>query len=140
MSILILEESGERNKHRDRFRIREISARETVAMFNMTGYVELKRLLTKVEAIEEKLMPNELEILRSLKADYVEPPNPDSFDATSLNVILRNVEIRKGTRFDPRRDGGRVINLPRRGVSNKNQTAATCVPFAGASALSSRAA
>ncbi len=42
-------------------------------MFNMTGYVELKRLLTKVEAIEEKLMANELEMLRSLKAKYVEP-------------------------------------------------------------------
>ena len=93
---------------------------ETVAMFDMTGYVELKRLLTKVEAIEEKLMPNELEMLRSLQAKYVEPLNPDPFDVTSLNVMLRNVEIRKGYRFDPRRDGGRVINLPRKGVSKKN--------------------
>ena len=109
-------------------------------MFNMTGYVEPKRLLTRVEAIEEKLMPNELEMLRSLKAHYVEPLNPDPFDVTSLNVMLRNVEIRKGYRFDPRRDGGRVIDLPRRGVSKKNWTAATCVPVAGASALLSRAA
>ena len=109
-------------------------------MFNMTGYVEPKRLLTKVEAIEEKLMPNELEMRRSLKANYVEPLNPDPFDVTFLNVSLRNVEIRKGYRFDPRRDGGRVIDLPRGGVSKKNWTAATCVPVAGASALSSRAA
>ena len=70
-------------------------------MFDMTGYAELKRLLTKVEAIEEKLMPNELEMLRSLKAKYVEPLTPDPFDVTSLNVMLRNVEIRKGYRFDP---------------------------------------
>ncbi len=89
-------------------------------MFDMTGYVELKRLLTKVEVIEEKLMPNELEMLRSLQARYVEPLNPDPFDVISLNVMLRNVEIRKDYRFDPRRDGGRVINLPRRGVSKKN--------------------
>ncbi|MCZ6607827.1 MAG: hypothetical protein O7A64_09200 [Alphaproteobacteria bacterium] len=34
-------------------------------MFNMTGYVELKRLLTEVEAIEEKLTPNERDMLRS---------------------------------------------------------------------------
>ena len=88
-------------------------------MFDMTGYVELKRLLTKVEAIEEKLMPNELEMLGSLQAKYVEPLNPNPFDATSLNVMLRNVEIRKGYRFDPRRDGSRVINLPRTGVSKK---------------------
>ncbi len=100
--------------------MREISARETVAMFNMTGYVELKRLLAKVQAIEEKLMPIELEMLRSLQAKYVEPLNPDPFDVTSLNVMVRNVEIRKGYHFDPRRDGGRVINLPRRGVSKIN--------------------
>ena len=89
-------------------------------MFDMTRYVELKRLLTKVGAIEEKLMPNELEMLRSLQAKYVEPLNPDPFDVTSLNVMLRNVEIRKGYRFDPKRDGGRIINLPRKGVSKKN--------------------
>ena len=91
-----------------------------MAMFDMTGYVELKRLLTKVGAIEEKLMPNELEMLHSLQAKYVEPQNPDPFDVTSLNVMLRNVEIRKGYRFDPTRDGGRVINFPRRGASKKN--------------------
>ncbi len=89
-------------------------------MFDMTGYVEPKRLLTKVEAIEEKLMPNELEMLRSLLAKYVEPLTPDPYDVTSLNVMLRNGEIRKGYRFDPKKDGGRVINLPRRGVSKKN--------------------
>ncbi len=91
-----------------------------MAMFHMTGYAELKRLLTKVQAIEEKLMPNELEMLRSLLAKYVEPLNPDPFDVTSLNVMLRNVEIRKGYRFDPKKDGGRVINFPRKGVSKKN--------------------
>ena len=89
-------------------------------MVNMTGYVELKRLLTEVEAIEEKLTPNELDMLRSLKAKYIEPLNPDPFDVTSLNVMLRNVEIRRGYRFDPRKDGGRVINLPRTGASKKN--------------------
>ena len=89
-------------------------------MFDMTGYAGFKRLLTEVEAIEEKLMPNELEMLRSLQAKYAEALNPDPFDVTSLNVMLRNVEIRKATRFDPGRDGGRVIDLPRRGVSKKN--------------------
>ena len=89
-------------------------------MFDLTGYAEFKRLLTKVEVIEGKLMPNELEMLRSLKAKYVAPLNPDPFDVTALNVMLRNVEVRKGFRFDPKREGGRVINLPRKGVSKKN--------------------
>ncbi len=47
MSTPILKEAGERNKPRDGFRIRGISTRETVAMFDMTGYVALKRLLTE---------------------------------------------------------------------------------------------
>lgn len=89
-------------------------------MFDMTGYAELKRLLTKVEEIEEKLMPNEFEMLRSLKAKYDDPLSPDPFDVTALNVMFRNVEIRKGYRFDSSRDGGRVINLPRTGGSKKN--------------------
>ncbi len=89
-------------------------------MFNMAGYAEVKRLLAELEAIEERLMPNELEMLRSLKAKYIEPLTPDSFDQTSLNVMLRNVEIRKGYRIDPRKDGGRVIDLPHIGASNKD--------------------
>ena len=90
-------------------------------MFNMTKYVELTCLFTELEAIEDRLMPNELEMLRSLKAKYIEPLNPDSFDMTALNVMLRNVEIRKGYHFDPRKDGGRIINLPRTGASKKQK-------------------
>ena len=32
--------------------------------------------ITKVEVIEEKLIPNEFEMLRNLQAKYVEPLNP----------------------------------------------------------------
>ena len=89
-------------------------------MFNMAAYVEVKRLLDEIGAIEEGLMPNELEMLRSLKAKYAEPLSPDLFDVTSLKVMLRNVEIRKGYRFDSRKDAGRVINLPRTGGPKKD--------------------
>ena len=89
-------------------------------MFNMAGYAEVKRLLAELEAIEERLMPNELEMLRSLKVKYTEPLTPDPFDQTSLNVMLRNVEIRKGYRFDPRKDGGRIIDLPHIDASKKD--------------------
>ncbi len=82
-------------------------------MFDMAAYVEVKRLLDALGAIEARLMPNELEMLRSLKAKYAEPSSPDPFDVTSIEVMLRNVEIRKGYRFDPGKDAGRVIDLPR---------------------------
>ena len=82
-------------------------------MFNITAYTELKHLLKEAAAIEDGLMPNELAMLRSLKAKYSEPLNPDPFDVTALNVMLRNVEIRKSYDFDPRKEAVRTIDLPR---------------------------
>ena len=82
-------------------------------MFKIAEYSELLRLLEEAQALEQALMPNELEMLRSLKAKYDEPMSVDPFDLTALNVMLRNVEIRKSYQFDPKKDAGRVIDLPR---------------------------
>ena len=84
-------------------------------MVELVAYVALQRLIDAAEAVEESLMPNEREMLRSLKSKYAAPMDVDPFDATALEVILRNVEVRKGYDFDPRKDGGRVIDLPRTG-------------------------
>ena len=84
-------------------------------MVELVAFVALQRLIEAAEAIEESLMPNEREMLHSLKSKYAAPIDVDPFDATALEVILRNVEVRKGYRFDPRKDGGRVIDLPRTG-------------------------
>jgi uncharacterized protein YcbK (DUF882 family) len=81
-------------------------------MFDMTAYAQLRVLLSELEKIEDTLMPNELEMLHSIKAKYTDPQSPDPFDSTALNVILRNVEVRKGFKIDPKKDTGRVINLP----------------------------
>ena len=84
-------------------------------MVELVAYVALQRLIEAAEAVEESLMPNEREMLHSLKSKYAEPMDVDPFDTTALEVILRNVEVRKGYDFDPRKDGGRVIDLPRAG-------------------------
>ena len=84
-------------------------------MVELVAFVALQRLIEAAEAIEESLMPNEREMLHSLKSKYAAPIDVDPFDATALEVILRNVEVRKGYEFDPRKDGGRVIDLPRTG-------------------------
>ena len=84
-------------------------------MVELVAYVALQRLIDAAEAVEESLMPNEREMLHSLRAKYLVPIDVDPFDATALEVILRNVEVRKGYDFDPRKDGGRVIDLPRTG-------------------------
>ena len=39
-------------------------------MFNMAGYAEVKRLLAELQALEEKLMPHELEMLQRLAAGH----------------------------------------------------------------------
>ena len=44
---------------------------------------------------------------------YAEPVSPEATDVTCLEVILRNVRIRRGYDFDPATDGGRIIDLPR---------------------------
>ena len=83
-------------------------------MFNLTNYADVKRLLGELETLEDQLMPNELEMLHNLCDKYAEPITIDPFDATALNVMLRNIEVRKGYAFDVKKDAGRVIDLPRR--------------------------
>ena len=82
-------------------------------MFNMAAYAEFKRLIDELGALDDQLMPNELETYRSLAMKYAEPMSPDPIDTSCLEVILRNIEIRRGYNFDPKTDGGRVMDLHR---------------------------
>ncbi|MBT3628700.1 MAG: hypothetical protein HOM52_18175 [Rhodospirillaceae bacterium] len=82
-------------------------------MVKLVAYTEFKDALEQAAAVEEALLPNELEMLHSLIAKYGEPLDLDPFDVTALEVILRNVEVRKGYRIDVKKDPARVIDLPR---------------------------
>ena len=84
-------------------------------MVNLARHVEAQRLLERLAAVEDALLPNELEMVRHLRAKYAEPGVTDFDDVTVLEVILRNVEIRKGYGMDPKTDGGRVYELERKG-------------------------
>ena len=83
--------------------------------FNLAAYAGFKERLDVIAAIEGQLIPNELETYRSLALKYADPITPDPTDVACLDVIARNVEIRKGYNFDSKTDGGRVIDLPRKG-------------------------
>ena len=83
-------------------------------MFNLTDYADVKRLLGELETLEDQLRSNELEMLHSLCDKYTEPIAIDPFDATALNVMLRNIEVRNNYAFDVNKDAGRVIDLPRK--------------------------
>lgn len=82
-------------------------------MFDMARFVEVKQLLEQVELVESELTSNEREMFRSLLSKYDEPGDTAFDDRICLEVMLRNVEVRKGFNFDPARDPGRVIDLPR---------------------------
>jgi hypothetical protein len=81
-------------------------------MVNLTAYNELKRLVAELEAVEDKLTSNELEMLHSLRGKYSEPVDADPFDITALQVMLRNIEIRKGYNMDVHKDPIKVVNMP----------------------------
>ena len=70
-------------------------------MTNLLRHTEVTALLERLEGLEDRLLPNELEMLRALRAKYAEPGVTDFDDARCLEVILRNVEIRKGHRGGP---------------------------------------
>ena len=82
-------------------------------MVKLAAYAEFKTMLGRAAEVEDELLPNELEMLHSLNAKYSEPLNLDPFDVTAIEVILRNVGVRKGFNLDVKKDTARVIDLPR---------------------------
>ena len=68
-------------------------------MAKLVAFAQFQSMLSRAVEVEEELLSNEIEMLHSLGAKYAEPLTPDPFDITALEVILRNVEIRKGYRF-----------------------------------------
>ena len=84
-------------------------------MPKLIDLVQVNRLLDQLAAVEEKLTPNERELFHTLKAKYREPGATSFDDKTCLEVMLRNVEIRRGYGLDSKDTIGRIIDLPRTG-------------------------
>ena len=83
-------------------------------MPKLSELAEVMGLLDRLAAVEEELTPNERELFLSLKAKY-EAPGTGSFDdKVCLEVMLRNVEVRRGYGLDPQDTVGRIIDLPRK--------------------------
>ena len=82
-------------------------------MVNLAAHAEVLRLLAEVEGVAADLTPNELEMLSHLKSKYATADHGDFDDKICLEVMLRNVAIRKGYAIDPKRDAARVIEVTR---------------------------
>ena len=82
-------------------------------MVNLAYHAEVLKLLAEVEGIAADLTPNEQEMLSHLKSKYAVPEHGDFDDKICLEVMLRNVAIRKGYTMDPKNDAARVIEITR---------------------------
>lgn len=65
-------------------------------MVNLAQYAQIKTLLDEVAGLADELSPNERELFHTLAARYEEPVTGTFDDKVCLEVMLRNVEIRKG--------------------------------------------
>lgn len=65
-------------------------------MVNLPHYAEIKALLEEVAGLAEDLSPNERELFHTLALRYEELVTGTFDDKTCLEVMLRNVEVRKG--------------------------------------------
>ena len=70
-------------------------------MTNLARHAAVTELLERLERLEDRLLPNEREMVAHLRLKYAEPGVSDFDDAQCLEVILRNVEIRKGYQDGP---------------------------------------
>lgn len=80
-------------------------------MVNLVRYAEVMDLLDQVEGQAEALMANEIEMFATLKARYAEPVDGLFDDALCLQLMLRNVAIRKGHGVDPKAGFRQPIEL-----------------------------
>ncbi len=82
-------------------------------MVKLADHAEGLKLLAEGEALAADLTPNELEMLSHLRSKYAVPDHGDFDDKICLEVMLRNVAIRKGYSMDPKSDASRVIEVTR---------------------------
>ena len=83
-------------------------------MVNLAHYAEIRTLLDEVTAVVDQLAPNERELFHTLAARYEEPVTGSFEDKTCLEVMLRNITLRKGYGMKPS-EATRQVELARKG-------------------------
>ena len=84
-------------------------------MVKLIDYAEIQRLLDEIAPLQGELTANELELYRTLKTKYEEPVTGQFDDKLCLELLQRNVEIRRAHGLAPQDATARRIDLPRHG-------------------------
>ncbi len=82
-------------------------------MVKLIDLAEIQRLLDELAPLEGELTANELELCRTLRAKYQEPVTGQFDDKICLELLLRNVGIRRAHGLAPQDATARRIDLPR---------------------------
>ncbi|MGI9406397.1 MAG: hypothetical protein ACR2O4_08500 [Hyphomicrobiaceae bacterium] len=80
---------------------------------NLVEHAEILALLEQIEPIAGELTSNEREMYAHLAQKYETPTQGAFDDKVCLEVLIRNVGIRKGFDMKPA-EANRVIDLPRK--------------------------
>ena len=84
-------------------------------MATLNDHALVLKLIDELEPVANELTAKERELLANLKAKYSEFGQGDFDDKICLEVMQRNIGIRRSYNMDAERDTTRVIDLPRRG-------------------------
>lgn len=79
-------------------------------MSQIVNRAEVLQLLSELQSMQNKLTPNELEMYTSIKLRYKAFDEESFDDKVCLEVMLRNIGIRKGYGMD-KNEATRVIDL-----------------------------
>lgn len=71
-------------------------------MFDMARHLRVTALLDEIAEVEDRLIANEREMIAHLREKYADPGHGDGDDAAVLEIILRNVDIRRSFEIDPK--------------------------------------
>jgi hypothetical protein len=82
-------------------------------MVQITLMAAIRNALSDLKEIEGDLMANELELCAVLRKKYAESIEAEEEDLLCLDLIKRNIGVRKSHRFDPRKDAKHDITFER---------------------------
>ena len=80
---------------------------------NLVEHAEILALLQELETLTDELTSNEREMFAHLAKTYETPTQGAFEDKICLEVMIRNVGIRRGMGVKPQ-EASRVIDLPRK--------------------------
>lgn len=80
---------------------------------NLVEHAEIKNLLEQLTEVENELTANEREMFANLNEKYQIPTQAAFDDKTCLEVMLRNIGIRRGMGLKPT-EATKVVDLPRK--------------------------